>query len=155
MARLSFGLAVALAMWVGGAATADAQVESDPIGPTCVTKDDSSSLYETTVTCDADFVFTLRVYHEGRIKHYTNTFVVNSGPTYAFTKTVSHYNWLMSSGDNLNYRGRATEWGTSNYDQNDWPVTVSGTGGCRANDPMPVEGPVEFHAALVGRRFNA
>ena len=155
MARLHIGIAVAVTAWLGSAMVADAQVEIEPFNPTCVAKGDSSSLYESTVTCDADFVFTLRVYHDGKLKHYTNTFVVNSGPTYAFTKTVSHSGWGMSAGHKLTYRGRATEYETSYYDQDDWIIFVSTSCARGAGDPMPVEGPVEFHAALVGRRFNA
>ena len=154
MSRSVVGLTVGILAWLGATLDLEAQVEIDPIGPAGVACNAPSSLYEATVTCDADFVFTLRVYHEGRIKHYTNTFVVNSGPTYAFTKTVSHPNWGLYGGDKLNYRGRATEYGTPNYDQDDWIIFVSDFGGCRANDPLQ-EGPVELRAALKGPRFNA
>ena len=68
MGRLHIGLAVAVAAWLGSAMAVDAQVDIGPFGPGCVAEDANTSLYECTVTCDADFVFTLRVYHEGRIK---------------------------------------------------------------------------------------
>ena len=155
MSRSVVGLTVGILAWLGATLDLEAQVEIDPIGPTCVAEDASTSLYECMVTCDADFTFSLKVYLQGELMHTSWTFVVNSGPTYAFSETIDHTGWGMYSGDKLNYFGLAKEYGTKNYDKAPWIVIVSIEAGCRANEPVPGEGPVELRAAVPGRRFNA
>jgi hypothetical protein len=134
MRKLSVLVSFALAaLW--GARSAEAQVIIDPAGPLCVASDATSSTYVATVTTNYDFWLHLIVFHNGTSKHDSTTYVVNSGPTYVFSKVVDMTGWGMQAGDHLNYRGRATIAAgpyRGRYDEKDWQITVSAPGHCRA-----------------------
>lgn len=139
MRRLTVGAASAVLAFLATALAADAQISGQPYQPLCVASDAPSSVYKTLVTTGGNFYCRLRVYLNGVLKHDTNTLVTTSGPTYDFSKTVSHTNWNMQSGNSLNYRGRVTLQGTSYWDQDDWIITVSSPGTCRVTDGLFVD----------------
>ncbi len=76
------------------------------------------------MTCNTIFYVLLKVYLNGILKHESNTYVANSGPTYNFVKVVNMSVWGHQEGDALLYRGRAYIPRTPYYDEEDWNVTV-------------------------------
>lgn len=125
--------AVGVALWLGSAVVAVAQVQIVNDGPTCVENDDTSSTYAATVTTDYDFDLNLKVYHNDTLRHDTTTFVVNDGPVYHYSEIVDHTGWGLNTGDTLRYRGTATL--TEGPYRGSWArdehsVTVSDPGRC-------------------------
>lgn len=117
------------------AASVEAQVIINPVGPPCVSSTDPSSCYEADVRTDHDFWLDLKVFHNGVLKHESLTFVVNGGPSYRFDETVSHLRWGLAVGDGLVYRGRATLSGgpfRGAFDERDHRITASEPGACRS-----------------------
>jgi hypothetical protein len=127
MRRAVIGGVAGVAVWLGAALAAEAQIQIDSTKPLSVTYSQTSSTYEALVTCNTNFVVNLQVFLNGVRKHNTTTNVVNSGPTYNFSKVVSMVGWGMKVGDTLVYRGTATIPGTSYRDVDDWTVIVSGS----------------------------
>ena len=111
-----------------GALEVRAQVTIDGAGPFAVHESDSESTYLATVTASANVWVRLQVWHEGVRKHQTTTFVVTSGPTYAFSKLVTGMSsWGMDEDEVLDYRWKvwlaAQPWLS---DTDDWYVTIGG-----------------------------
>lgn len=126
MRRTVIGAGAGIAIWLGAALAAEAQIIIQPTGPTAVYRTQTSSTYTATITCNNNFWVRLKVYLNGVIKHDTNTFVANSGPSYNFSKVVNMTGWGLKAGDTLLYRGRATISGQPGvYDKEDWTVIVS------------------------------
>ncbi|MHC4606694.1 MAG: hypothetical protein ACYTAF_07125 [Planctomycetota bacterium] len=131
------------------ASDAFGQIDGNPEGPTTVYADDDDALYESTVTTDYSFLFRLKVYHEGTKKHESLEYVVTSGPSVLYQKTVNFTGWGLSQGDELDFLGRATIRSgpyRGSYDEDHWYVIVSGY----ALKVLPREGtqtiPVEKYA---------
>ena len=153
MRRYVIGSVIGLAAFLGSALAAEAQVDVNGTGPVSVHFYDSESLYEATVTTDLNFWFHLRVFLNGDTKHYSRTLVIQSGPSYEFSKLVQGMNnWGMAVDDTLLYRGTAIGQGAGDTD--DWTVTVEEDPITRHEldhhvDPLP-ETPIDRH-----RRFWA
>lgn len=133
MRRVALGALAGLAIWLGAALAADAQVTNDPIGPTCVATDSTRSDYVSVVTTIYDFWLNLKVFHDGVLKHEATTYVVCAGPSVLYTEAVFHTGWNMRKGDELNYRGRATIAAgpyQGVFDEKDWIVIVKRRGQC-------------------------
>ncbi len=131
--KLILGMVVGVVVLLGTSLAAEAQIIVDPIGPTCVESDDASSVYRATVTANYNFWFKLKVYHNDIVKHQSNTYCTNGGPSFCFSKTVPHTGWGMQECDVLKYRGRATISGgpySGSYDEEDWFITVSAPDCC-------------------------
>lgn len=129
---------------LAAARAAEAQVVVKPVGPACVESDDLLSTYVADVETNYDFWFRLQVIHRGEVKHDSTTYVVNSGPSYHFTKDVDHTGWGMVVGDVLTYRGRATIAAgpyQGRYHERDWQVTVSAPGTCRVCEILDERAP--------------
>ncbi len=125
MRRVAAGVVVGVAVWLGSALAAEAQIDITPTGPTAVYDTDTSSTYTATVYCSKSFYFRLKVYLNGILKHDSTRFIVNSGPVYYFAKVVDMTGWGHQAGDTLIYRGRARIWASGIFDEEDWVVTVS------------------------------
>lgn len=125
MRRAVIGGVAGVAVWLGAALAAEAQIDIRGTKPLSVVYTQTSSTYEAVVTCNNNFYVTLKVYLNGTMKHQSITYCVNSGPTYNFSKVVSMTGWGMKAGDTLVYRGKAYYGIYSDTD--DWTVIVSGT----------------------------
>ena len=131
MRRYVIGGLVGFAAWLGTGLIAHAQSGIDGIGPTTAHVSDSSSNYQATVTTSNNFLLTLRVKLNGVQKHFSRTYVVTSGPSYNFSKTVyGMNNWGMAIDDQLDYHGKAQGAGGSPEDHH--YVTVE-------KDPITLE----------------
>jgi hypothetical protein len=125
MRRAVIGGVAGVAVWLGAALAAEAQIDIKGTKPLSVVYSQTSSTYEAVVTCNYNFSVNLKVYLNGVMKHQSVTCCFNSGPTYNFSKVVNMTGWGMKAGDTLLYRARAYY---SNYsDVDDLTVIVSGS----------------------------
>ena len=132
MRRIAIGLAVGVAVFVGSAVAAEAQViQIDPIGPTSVTPSMSSVTYKANLTPGLYLPFDvqLKVY-----KNSETTPRFTSGNTlYTVTGTVLHSKritisgWGLQAGDVLKFHLECWWDPSGQLTSNDYSVTVTGS----------------------------
>lgn len=108
MARRTMGVVGGLAVFLGAALAAEAQVSITPTGPTALYTTDTTETYTATVTTNYNFTFYLTVYN-GTTSEYSNSwFIYNSGPSYPFqSPSLNCTGWNMQAGDVFNFYTRA------------------------------------------------
>lgn len=136
MRRIAIGLAVGVAVFVGSAVAAEAQViQIDPIGPTSVTPSTTQTTYSATVTAQspvpASYQIFLEVFVNGETTpHFSNSLTPDSYTylgTFTYRKRVTLTGWNLHGADVLTFRLNY-KWTTDTTWQHvDRLVTVSGS----------------------------
>jgi len=132
MRRLAIGLAVGVAVFVGSAAAAEAQViQIDPIGPTSVTPSQSSATYKANITPGLALLFDiqLKVYVNSETNPRYTSFVTQMTSTgvYLYSKRLTLTGWNLQSGDVLKFHLDCWWDPTGQLSSNNYFVTVTGS----------------------------
>lgn len=127
MRRLAIGLAVGVAVFVGSAVAAEAQViQIDPIGPTSVTAGQTGTQYQANVTPNSTNLYYIQVsvYVNGVYRFTTSQNSYITIGTKLYKKNISLTSLNLQAGDQINFKCQAG-WSSTNLPYTaDWIRTV-------------------------------
>jgi hypothetical protein len=129
--RKAIGVCAAFGALLAGASVSEAQVGSDPTGPTAICAGQTSCTVTATVTASASFYFWVKVWQNGAIRHDGRTYYyLPSGGTVNAARFVDMTGWNVAEGHQLRFWTRP--YLTANffvYDLDEWYVVASNCGG--------------------------
>ena len=127
MRRLAIGLAVGVAVLVGSAAAAEAQViQIDPLAPATVTTSMTSVQYQANVTPNSTNLYYIQVsvYVNGVYKFTTSQNSYTTLGTKLYKKAISLTSLNLQAGDQINFKCQAG-WSSTDLPYTaDWIRTV-------------------------------
>ncbi len=132
MRRLAIGLAVGVAVFVGSAAAAEAQViQIDPLAPSTVTPSQTSATYKANVTPGLALLFDtqLKVYVNSETNpRYTSSITQYTiSGVYLYSRRVTLTGWNLHSGDVLKFHLECWWDPTGQLTSKNYFVTVTGS----------------------------
>lgn len=132
MRRIAIGLVAGVAVWVGSALAAEAQIiQIEPIGPTAVHPSDTLITYKANITPGQALLVDaqLKVYKNSEgTPRYTSTVsaFVTTG-VYLYSKRFSVSGWGLQNGDVVKFHLECWWDPNGQLSSNDYFVTVTGS----------------------------
>jgi hypothetical protein len=130
MRKNGIGLLVGVLGALGYAATAEAQSPGiQPIGPLSILAGQTSTTYTANIQLEAVAAYRVKlwVYHNGALKHYSDTIVPYPGTmSTVFNKSVNMSSWGVAAGNTIKFVAKMVHNGKT-FNAQDWIITVSAT----------------------------